>query len=71
MALCLDVVSVNEDLWRTADKEPVAAQTRRRKWGWTGHTLRKPATNITSSDLESIGEEKEGKTQEHVALRHA
>ena len=31
--------------------EPVAAQISRRKWGWIGHTLRKPASNITRQAL--------------------
>ena len=37
----------NKDLRKTANKEPLAPQIRRRKWGWIGHTLRKPASNIT------------------------
>ena len=41
----------NEDLWKTANQEPMAAQIRRRKWGWTGHILRKPASNITRQAL--------------------
>ena len=41
----------NEDLWNAADQEPVATQIRRRKWGWIGHTLRKPASNITKQAL--------------------
>ena len=41
----------NEDLWKTANQEPVAAQIRRRKWGWVGHTLRKPASSISRQAL--------------------
>ena len=41
----------NEDLWRTADQEPVATQIRRRERGWTGHTLRKPASKFTRQAL--------------------
>ena len=41
----------NKDLWKTTDQEPVAAQIHRRKWGWIGHTLRKPARNITGQVL--------------------
>ena len=37
----------NEDLRRTADQEPATAQIGRRKGGWIGHTLNKPASNIT------------------------
>ena len=40
-----------EDLYKTADQETVAVQIRRRKWGWTGRTLRKPASNITRQTL--------------------
>ena len=41
----------NEDLWRSADQEPVAVQILRGKWGWSGHTLRKPATKIARQAL--------------------
>nr|KAG5705076.1 hypothetical protein BaRGS_018806 [Batillaria attramentaria] len=37
----------NEELWERAGQEPVAEQFLRRKWGWIGHTLRKP-TSITT-----------------------
>jgi hypothetical protein len=37
----------NEDLWRRAKQEPIDVQIRRRKWGWIGHTLRKPPSNAT------------------------
>ena len=38
----------------------MAEQILRRKWGWIGHTLRKPASSTTPSpDLEPAGEEKE------------
>ena len=42
---------VVKDLWRAADQEPAAVQIRRRKWGWMGHNLRKPASNITRQAL--------------------
>ena len=41
----------NEDLWERAGQEPVAKQTLRRKWGWIGHTLRKPASSTTRQAL--------------------
>ena len=41
----------NEDLWRRAGQEPVAMQILRRKWGWIGHTLRKPASSTTRQAL--------------------
>ena len=42
----------NEDLWQCTKQERVEVTIRRRKWGWIGHTLRKPATNITRQSLE-------------------
>ncbi len=41
----------NEELWRKGKQEPVEKQILRRKWGWIGHTLRKPATTITRQAL--------------------
>ena len=41
----------NEDLWERARQEPVAIQILRRKWGWIGHTLRKPPTSTTRQAL--------------------
>ena len=41
----------NEDLWERAGQEPVAKQILKRKWGWIGHTLRKPASSITRQAL--------------------
>ena len=41
----------NEDLWERAGQEPVAKQVLRRKWGWIGHTLRKPASSTTRQTL--------------------
>nr|KAG5710855.1 hypothetical protein BaRGS_027006 [Batillaria attramentaria] len=37
----------NEELWERTGQEPVAKQILRRKWGWIGHTLRKPASSTT------------------------
>ena len=41
----------NEDLWERAGQKPVAKQILRRKWGWIGHTLRKPASSTTRQAL--------------------
>ena len=41
----------NEDLWKRAGQEPVAKQVLRRKWGWIGHTPRKPASSTTPQAL--------------------
>ena len=37
----------NEDLCERAGQEPVAKHILRRKWGWIGHTLRKPVSSTT------------------------
>ena len=41
----------NEDLWERAGQEPAAKQILKRKWGWIGHTLQKPASSITRQAL--------------------
>nr|KAG5711528.1 hypothetical protein BaRGS_025955 [Batillaria attramentaria] len=41
----------NEELWERAGQEPLAKQILRRKWGWIGHTLRKPASSTTRQAL--------------------
>ncbi|KAK7112952.1 hypothetical protein V1264_012324 [Littorina saxatilis] len=41
----------NEELWQRAGQEPVNSQILRRKWGWIGHTLRKPTSSITRQAL--------------------
>ena len=41
----------NEELWRKGRQETVEKQILRRKWGWIGHTLRKPATSTTRQAL--------------------
>nr|KAG5690547.1 hypothetical protein BaRGS_014680 [Batillaria attramentaria] len=41
----------NEELWERAGQEPLAKQILRRKWGWIGHTLGKPASSTTRQAL--------------------
>ena len=41
----------NGELWERAEQERNDTQIRRRKWGWIGHTLRKPTSNITRHAL--------------------
>ena len=41
----------NADLWQRTNQIPVEEEMRRRRWGWIGHTLRKPANNITRQAL--------------------
>ena len=41
----------NEDLWERAGQKSLTKQILRRKWGWIGHTLRKPASCTTRQAL--------------------
>ena len=42
----------NTDLWRKTRQVPVDVEIRRRKWGWIGHTLRKPHDEISRQALD-------------------
>ena len=42
----------NVNLWERAHQTPINQEIRKRKWGWIGHTLRKPGTNTTRQALE-------------------
>ncbi|KAJ8356884.1 hypothetical protein SKAU_G00196780 [Synaphobranchus kaupii] len=52
----------NDELWQRAGQEPVTKQILRR-WGWIGHTLRKPTSSITRQALtwNSQGKRKRGR----------
>ncbi len=41
----------NAEFRQRAGRESVERQILKRKWNWIGHTLRKPATNITRQAL--------------------
>ena len=41
----------NQDLGERAGQKPVAMQILRRKWGWIGHTLRKPVSSTIHKAL--------------------
>ena len=41
----------NEQLWDRTNQSPVETEIKKRKWSWIGHTLRKPASNITRQAL--------------------
>ena len=41
----------NEELWRSTAQEPIVQQIKRREWRWLGHTLKKPADNVTRRRL--------------------
>ena len=45
-----DTIS-NKDLWQMAGLPPVEEEIKRRRWGWIGHTLRKPNNSITRQAL--------------------
>ena len=36
-----------EELWERTGQEQIITEIKRRKWGWIGHTLQKPATITT------------------------
>nr|KAG5710000.1 hypothetical protein BaRGS_030076 [Batillaria attramentaria] len=61
----------NEELWERAGQEPVAKQILRRKWGWIGHTLRKPAsTPYANPDMEPAGEKEERPASQQLEAGH-
>ncbi|KAK7093684.1 hypothetical protein V1264_007385 [Littorina saxatilis] len=59
----------NEDLWERADQKPAAQQILRRKWGWIGHTLRKPASSITRQALKWNPQGKRKRGRPHNSWR--
>jgi hypothetical protein len=42
----------NNELWKHTKQPRIDLQIRKRKWGWLGHTLRKPIDDITRQALE-------------------
>ena len=50
----------NKDPWERAGQEPVAKMLRM-KWGWIGHTLRKPASSTTRQALTWNAQRKRGR----------
>ena len=43
----------NKDFWARTKQEWINIQIKRRRWGWKGHTLRKPISNVTRHALRS------------------
>ena len=41
----------NKDLWDRTHQAQIEIEILKRRWGWLGHTLRKPSTNITRQVL--------------------
>jgi len=46
-----EVIS-NKQLWDRTRQTPIESIIKQRKWGWIGHTLRKPASNVTRQALD-------------------
>ena len=68
----MDKVS-NKDLWERTSQVQIEIEILKRRWGWLGHTLRKPNTNVTRQALtwNPHGKRKRGrpKTPGGVTLR--
>ena len=45
LGICWKDKVTNEQLWEWAEEELIFLQVKRRKWGWIGHTLRRPTSN--------------------------
>nr|KAG5691042.1 hypothetical protein BaRGS_021253 [Batillaria attramentaria] len=46
------LVITNQDLWEQTRQVPIEQEIKKRKWGWIGHTLRKPTSNVTRQSLD-------------------
>jgi len=42
----------NKELWKDTKQPRIDLRIRKRKWGWLGHTLRKPSDDIARQALE-------------------
>ena len=64
----MDKVS-NKDLWERTSQVQIEIEILKRRWGWLGHTLRKPNTNITRQALtwNPQGKRKRGRQKKHLA----
>jgi hypothetical protein len=51
----------NKELWERTGQQPVEQEIRGRRWGWIGHTLRKPPGSITRQALRWNPQGKRGK----------
>jgi len=51
----------NNELWKCTKQPRIDLQIRKRKWGWLGHTLRKPIDEITRQALEWNPQGKRGR----------
>jgi hypothetical protein len=51
----------NNELWKRTKQPRIDLQIKKRKWGWLGHTLRKPMEDITRQALEWNPQGKRGR----------
>ena len=51
----------NEELWKHTKQPRIGLQIRTHKWGWLGHTLRKPSDDIARQALEWNPQGKRGR----------
>jgi hypothetical protein len=54
-------VIMNKELWKRTKQPRIDLQIRKRKWGWLGHTLRKPSDDIARRALEWNHQGKRGR----------
>jgi len=51
----------NTELWKRTKQPRINLQIKKRKWGWLGHTLRKPPDDIARQALELNPQGKRGR----------
>jgi len=58
----------NKDLWKVTGQEDINLETRKRKFRWIGHTLRKEDGEIPKAapTLEPSGKQEERKTEKQL-----
>jgi len=59
----------NEELWRRTGKIEMSMQIKRRKWNWTGHTMRKGNDAIKREALDWYPQGKRRGRPRHTWLR--
>ena len=52
---------MKKELWKHTKQPRIDLEIRKRKWGWLGHTLRKPSDDIARQTLVWIPQSKWGK----------
>jgi hypothetical protein len=54
---------MNKELWKRTKQPRIDLQIRKHKWGWLGHTLRKPSYVIARQALEWNPQGKRGRSR--------